>query len=287
MERARSGRGAVYVASAGHAVYAAMMIALGIQSLIKGDFGIIWEGVPDGLPGTPVLVYFSAIVTLASGLGLLFRRAAPWAAGALLTLHILWFLAFRVRGLFVSSLVEGTWPAGETMVMAAGAWVLFAWFATDWDRKHFAFATDDSGLRIARVLYGLGLIPFGYAHFAFLQVTADLVPGWIPWHLGWAYLTGATFVIAGVAILAGIGARLAAVLSVWQMGLFFVLVWIPRAAAGSLSPFQWGEFASNLALVAAGWVVAESYRGAPWLARPVRSAVRADRRKLPTTEAAS
>jgi len=265
MAETRTGSRSISIASAGHAAYAAIMIGLGIQGLIKGDFGIIWQGVPDGLPGRIVLVYLCAVVSLASGVGLLFRRTAGYAAGALLTLSILWFLVWRVHGLIVASLVEGTWSSGETLVMTAGAWVLFVWFATDWDRQHLAFATGDRGLRIARVLYGLGLIPFGYAHFAFIKETADLVPGWIPWHLGWAYLTGTTFVVAGVAIVLGMWARLAAVLSVWQMGLFFVLVWIPRAAAGSLSPFQWGEFASNLALVAAGWVVADSYRGTPWL----------------------
>jgi uncharacterized membrane protein len=262
---ARTGSRSLHVASAGHAAYAAIMIALGIQGFIKGDFGIIWQGVPDGLPGSAVLAYVCAFVSLASGIGLLFRRTAAYAAGALLTLNILWFLAWRVHGLIVASLVEGTWSSGETLVMMAGAWVLFDWFATDWDRRHFPWATGGRGLRIARVLYGVGLIPFGYAHFAYIEVTADLVPGWIPWHLGWAWLTGVAFVVAGVAIVVGVCARLAAVLSVWQMGLFFVLVWIPKAMAGGLSPFQWGEFASNLALVAAGWVVADSYRGAPWL----------------------
>ena len=266
MAEARTGSTPIYVASAGHAAYAAIMVALGIQGLIKGDFGIIWQGVPDGFTGYTILVYLCAVVSLGSGIGLLFRRTAAYAAGALLILNILWFLVWRVHGLIVASLVEGTWSSGETLVMMAGAWVLFDWFATDWDRRHFPWATGGRGLHIARVLYGLGLIPFGYAHFAYIQVTADLVPGWIPWHLGWAWLTGIAFVLAGLAMVIGVWGRPAAVLSVWQMGLFFVLVWIPRAVAGSLSPFQWGEFASNLALVAAGWVVAESYRGMSWLA---------------------
>jgi hypothetical protein len=37
-------------------------------------------------------------------------------------------------------------------------------------------------------------------------------------------------------------------------------------AAGSLTAFQWGEFETTLALTAAGWVVADSYLGMPWLA---------------------
>jgi uncharacterized membrane protein len=260
------------IASAGHAVFAVIMIALGIQGLTKGDFTAVWQPVPDGAPAREVLVYLCASVSLASGIGLLWRRVASLASRVLLALLVLWFLLWRVRGLFLASLIEGTWSCGATMVMAAGAWVLFAAFATDWDRQHFGFATCEKGVRIARVLYGLGLIPFGYAHFANLKGTASLVPGWLPWHVAWAYFTGGTFIAAGVAILIGVYPRLAAALSALQMGMFALLVWVPRVAAGSLNAFQRGEVATTLALTAAGWVVADSYRGTPWLSSGKRKA---------------
>ncbi len=257
---------AIHITSAGHAAFALTMIALGILGLIKGDFTVVWQPVPKGIPAREILVYLCALVSLASGIGLLWRRTAALAARLLLAVLVLWFLLWRVRAIFLAPLVEGTWSCGETLVMVAAAWVLYARFATDWDRQRLGFATGDKGLHIARALYGLGLIPFGYAHFANVKGTAELVPGWLPGHVAWAYITGGTFIAAGLAVLIGVFARLAAALSALQMGLFALLVWVPILAAGSVNDFQMGEFVITLALTAAGWVVADSYRGTPWLA---------------------
>lgn len=259
------------IASAGHAAFAVILIALGIQGLIKGDFTAVWEPVPIGAPAREALIYLCASISLASGIALLWRRTAALAAGLLLSSFLVWFLLWRVRALFLTTLVEGTWSCGETLAMMAGAWVLFAAFATDADRQRLAFATGDKGMRIARVLYGLALIPFGYAHFAYLKHTADMVPGWLPWHDGWAYFTGATFIAASAAVLFDVFARLAAALSALQMGLFGLLVWVPILAAGPVNAFQQNEVATTLALTAAGWVVADSYRGTRWVALHARS----------------
>jgi len=59
------------------------------------------------------------------------------------------------------------------------------------------------------------------------------------------------------------------------MGLFGLLVWFPIVATTFLTPFQWGEVVITIALTAAGWVVADSYRDTPWLALGNRSEIKA------------
>ena len=240
------------------------MIGLGIVGLVKGGFTAVWQPVPKGLPGREMLVYLCAFISLASGVGLLLQRTAAVAARVLLLWFLFWLLLFRLPGFSHGFVVDVYWAACQTAVMLAAAWVLYTWFATEWDRQRLGFVTGENGLRIARVLYGIALIPFGLAHFTYLKQTAVLVPAWLPWHVAWAYLTGATFIAAGVAIIIGVCARLTAALSTLQMGVFLLLVWIPKMAAGSLTPFQWGEVVVTWALMSAAWVMTDSYRDTPW-----------------------
>jgi uncharacterized membrane protein len=241
------------------------MIALGILGFAKGDFAPIWLPVPNGIPARELLVYLCASVSLGSGMGLLWPRAAAVASRVLLTYLLAWLLLLRVPHIFLSPTIDVTWAAAEVAVMVAAAWVLYVWFSGNRDGQRVGVPAGDTGLRIARALYGVALIPFGLAHFFYLEQSVVLVPRWLPWHVGWAYFTGGAFIAAGVAVLINVYARLAAMLSALQVGMFTVLVWMPVVARGA-NAFQWHEFIVSWALTAAAWVVADSYRGVPWLA---------------------
>jgi uncharacterized membrane protein len=253
------------IASRGHSVFSITMIGLGIVGLLYRDFVPVWNPVPASIPGRGVFVYLGPLISLASGIGLLVPRLATAATRLLLTTLLLWLLLFRLPNFLLTSPFEACWSVFPLAVMLAAAWVLYVWFAADWDRQHLRFVSGNYGLRIAHALYGFSLIFFGSAHFIDVKDTLSLVPNWLPGHAFWAYFTGGAFIAAGVAVLAGRCARLAAFLSAFQIGLFLLLVWVPIVAAGSKVPFQWSETILNAALLAAAWMVADSYQNPPWL----------------------
>jgi uncharacterized membrane protein len=273
------------IESPGHAVFAATMIALGILGFIQGDFAPVWQPVPKCVPAREVLVYLCAFVSAVGGIGLLWRGTAAAAARVLLGCLLLWWLVLRVPQIFRAPTAQVSWSGcAETAVMVAGAWVLYAWFAADRDRQRLGLVTGNHALGIARVLYGLALLPFGLAHFAYVKDTAALIPGWMPWHVAWVYFTGSAFMAAGVAVLIGVWARLAAALSAFQLGMFTMLVWVPIVAAGSTNAFQWSETVLSGALTAGAWVVADSYRGIPWFAVGERRRTSAIERRAVVTK---
>src|SRR6185503_2719132 len=191
--------------SAGHVFFAAAMIWLGAMGLSTGDFVQVWQPVPKWVPAREPLAYLCAFISLACGIGLLWRRTAPVASRVLWMSLLIWLLVLRLPNLFYQTpLVLVAWTFGSTAVMVAAAWVLYVRFAGDRDRPRLGFLADDRGVRIARVLFGLSLIPFGLAHFMYLDATTVLIPHWLPWTEGWAYLTGAAFIASGLAVALGV-----------------------------------------------------------------------------------
>lgn len=249
----------------GYAAFAATMIALGSLGLVRGVFTPIWLPVPGGVPAREVLLYLSALVPLACGIGLLWRRVAFVASAVLLGFLVAWLLLLDAPQLFADPGMQLTWAAGKTAALVAAAWVLYVRFAGRQDAKKPGYGAGTTSLRVARMLYGLALIPFGIAHFTYLDRTVSMVPGWLPWHVAWAYFFGCTFIAAGLAVVIGVLARLAATLSALQLGLFTLLVWVPVVAAGP-SASDWREFVVSWMLTTAAWVVADSYLGTPLLA---------------------
>lgn len=238
-------------------VFAVVLIGLGILGLVNGGFAPGWEPVPESLPARQILAYVCDLIYLGCGIGLFWGRIASFVAGVLFTFLLLWLFLLRAPWLFVSFGVDTWWSASSAALMAGSSWTLYATITSE---TRPSFLSSENGVRIARALFGLGLIPIGLAHFVYLEATAPLVPAWMQWPVFWSYFTGAAFIAAGLALITGGLSRLAAVLVTVQLAMLTFGVWTPRIIAGTMSAFQWNEFVVSILLTAAAWVVADSYR---------------------------
>jgi len=232
--------------------FAVTLIGIGVVGLVRGGFAPIWQPVPETAPARELLAYFSTVIALACGIGLLVKQSASRAALVLVVVLIVWTAFFKFPFIVRDPLEEVSYQSnGENWVLIAAAWVLYAEFA-----KGRGFPAGDLGVRIAYLLYGLALIAFGFSHFVYLNMTAPLVPSWLPGPVFWAYATGVIYLASGLVIATGLAARWGSLAAAVQITAITVMVWGPMLFAGGLGAMHWQETIVSWALTAAAWVLA-------------------------------
>ena len=249
-----------------HAVFAAVLIGLGLIGLIYGNSAEIWEPIPKTLPGRPVMIYLCALIEIGAGIGLLLRPSVILACRALFPFLLLWLALLKLPGLLQAPKVMVSWESfGEVAATSAGGWCLFAAHAGAWEQRHLKLAVGESGIHAARLLLIAALPMIGLSHFVYHDLTASLVPKWMHFPLGWTYLTGAASLAAAAGMLFGVYPRLAANLEAAMLWIITLLVWVPRVASQPTDQGNWSEFFISCAIAAGAWLVADTYRSVPWL----------------------
>ena len=250
-------------------LFAIGMIGLGILALIYGDFALVWQPVAPWIPGRTILAYGSGLIMLFGGVGLLLTRTAGWWVRILFPYLIVWLL-LKVPALLVAPQMEAVWLGfGEIAVLMTGGWVLFAGLAGLRSGSPLSFAAGENGVRSAQILFGVSLIPIGLSHLIYVKETVELVPTWLPYRIGWAYLTGAGQIACGLGVLFSIFPRMAARAEAGMVSLFTLLVWGPAIVTASKARLPWTAFFISWAIASAAWVVAQNIA----TIRPVQSDV--------------
>jgi uncharacterized membrane protein len=186
------------------------------------------------------------------------RTTAAWSARILFPYLIVWLL-LKVPALLVAPQMEAVWLGfGELAVLLAGGWVLFAKLVGLREGSPLSFASGENGVRIARILFAASLIPIGLSHIVYVKQTADLVPAWLPYRIGWAYVTGAGQIACGLGVLLSIFPRVAARAEAAMISLFTLLVWGPAILASPTARMPWTTFFISWAIASAAWAVAQT-----------------------------
>ncbi|HEY8321606.1 MAG TPA: hypothetical protein VIG46_07470 [Candidatus Baltobacteraceae bacterium] len=228
--------------SLGRYAYGIAAIGLGVCALLWHDFSG-WQQLAawGAAPMRDALADIVAAIAILGGLAVLWPRTVrtgSLALGALALTISLLALPAIVRQPLV---YNGYGNFFEQFSFVAGAALLYGRSA--W----------------ARYAFGLCVISFALEQAFYLHETASLVPAWIPpGQTFWAVATTVAFALAGIALLAGRMARLAARLTAAMVAGFGILVWVPALFAHPRSFFGWSEAIETLGIAAVAWIVAES-----------------------------
>ena len=238
----------------GWRVYGLGAIALGIVCLMIGDFHP-GQPVPKDFPARETLSYIVAVFMLVAGIAIEWRRTTVWGAAAL-ALYFGLVVVVLMNGRILLADFNEFLPYESLAIqlaIAAGGLIVYA--------THARIGTMQANrfVHVGQIAFGFCALIFGAAHFVYLDLTAPLVPQWLPLsQVFWAYATGAAHIAAGIAILVGVKARLAAILLTIMFAAFTPLVHLPMLWATPSNHWIWNENAVNIALIGAAWVVADS-----------------------------
>ena len=228
----------------GQRVFGLGLIALGVVGLALA-----------GAAGLTAPKAAAAAFLVAAGVALQWPRAAVWAAAAVAAYELVVVMGLENGPAIVRHAGEylSYYGAAEPVALAAAALIVFARGAA------LPAATAGRLVRGGQIAFGACAVYYGGSHFLHMELTAPLVPGWLPPSQAfWGYATGVFHILGGLALISGVQARLAAILLTVMYASFTPLVHIPMFLADQHSHRNWMENAMNVALTGAAWVIADA-----------------------------
>ena len=240
----------------GWRVYGLGVMAIGMACLAFGEFDP-GQPVPEHFPARTALAYAAGAFMVVAAAAVEWRRTVHWGAAALTAYYTLFVVILMNGRLLLTHYAEyGTYESiTMQLAIAAGALIVYATAAN----ADIYTASAARRTRFAQLVFGVCALVWGGAHFVYMNLTAPLVPKWLPpTQEFWGYATGICFIAAGIAILTGVQARLAAILLTAMIASFGLLVNGRILLADHSSHWNWTESAVNLALTGAAWVLADS-----------------------------
>lgn len=187
-------------------------------------------------------IWLNGAVLLLGGAGLAWSRTRQPAAVALWGLLTLLLFVHAV-GLFAAPGEAVRWVSAMEVLGLLSAAMLIA-------------GRDRDDLKLAgRMAVGLMLIVFGAVHWMYVEAIAGMIPEWMPGRGLWPWVTGAANITAGLALVAGLMARLASALVGTMFASWIFLVHLPRLLAAPGDRGEWVACALAFALTGVVWTV--------------------------------
>jgi hypothetical protein len=218
---------------AGRIIFAIAMVLFGVEFLI------FLTGMKGPMPGPPwthttlALDWLACVGFILAGISIAMGTMAQLASMLLGVVLFFYVLCRYVPTLLARLHDPGPWTVVfEILALAGGAFVL----ARSLPKSDGAPVLPEGimgALAIAgRFLVAVSLVVFAVQHFLYARFVGELIPGWIPAHVFFAYFTGAAFVVAALAFATKIKIRLAGILLGTMFLIWVLVLHVPRVADG-------------------------------------------------------
>src|SRR3569833_4368672 len=175
----------------GHLLFGLAFAVEGVLGLSARDFLLNQQPVAHGVPWREQLACVSGAILLLAGIGMLVPRAARVATLVLSGFTALWVLILHLPHVFAQPENVGLClGVGEVTTLATGGWLMYCALT----------ARNDTTVHVARILFGVALVPIGLSHVVYLKSAAEFIPTWFPLRVPLTALTGVAHMAAGAAI---------------------------------------------------------------------------------------
>ena len=251
-----------HLVSLGRPVFAIGILAFGALCLVCSDPVLGLAPLPAWLPAHQAWAWLFGLMLLAAGAGILLRRHARIAAIGLGLLLLLWLVLLHLPLLATNPRSGTAWGRMlETLALCGACWVLAGTLSSDLPVRQPGDRRLDQAARAGRYVFAAVLPAFGALHFIYIDYIVAVLPAWLPFPAFWGYFTGLAHAAAGLGILFGVKARLAAILAGAMYGSWVLMLHIPRVLSHLEARAEWTSLFVATALCGAAWMVADSLNG--------------------------
>lgn len=247
-------------------IYGIAAIAYGITDIVWHEFDPSDQPLQawgDHIPGATICAYIAALWLIVAGAALLWRKYRRAAAASLAVLYGI-FVFFPLPRFYTAPHYLGyhAWLYIGVLGSVCQEIILFLAAVVIWKSLSGPDSLSHRSALAVRWAFGLCVVVFGLGHLTAVQRVTPMTPKWIPpGPAFWVVLTGIAFVLAGVAIIAGVRDVLAARLLGLMLLVFSALALVPLVFASPRDHGSWGANAYNLTAIGAAWIIAEWLEG--------------------------
>lgn len=246
----------------GRVLFGIPFVAFGMQYFLYGRFAGGLPPAPPWTPGAPATAYVLGALLIVAGATIAASAIIAVDAKARLFATLLGILLFVcVLLMFIATpsaiLHDGTARTRvlEPLALAGASWVLAGSLSAPPDAQSWNAATEKLATT-GRFIFGASMVVFGAQHFMYGQFIAMLVPSWLPWHIFWTYFFGVALIAAGISIVTGIRARLAAILLGVMFLSWVVVLHAPRVVASPHNGDEWSSLFVAIAMCGSCLIIA-------------------------------